>query len=883
MVQVRKLCVALLLFVPLLAGAGAPPKLRLAEVQDAVPVRYRAELSLDPSKADFTGTIQIALQVQKPVQTLWLNAHQIKVLEATITAGGKPMTATVVAGGEDYLGFQFPAQIPSGQAEIKISYQGVIRKDSSGVFHSEESGNQYIFTQFESTDARSAFPCFDEPLYKVPWQLTITHPTADAVINNSPVAQESKSGTLTTTVFKETKPLPSYLVAFAVGPFEFVPAGFAGKNKAPIRIVTPKGRASEAKYAAEVTATILTRLEDYFGVPFPYEKSDQVAVPAFVGGAMENAGMVTYGQDLILANPATDTIRRQRGYAEVAAHELAHQWFGDLVTTSWWNDIWLNEGFATWMEQKLISEWKPEWNTRLGDTASKIGAQTQDSLVSARQVRQPIESKGDIANAFDGITYEKGAAMIGMFEKWMGADNFRRGVLSYMKQYAFRTTTSGDFLDSLTSAGKKDVTKAFSTFLNQAGVPNVAVSLDCSKSTPVVHLEQTRFLPLGSKGSATAQTWSIPICIRYGTTGKGTSQCTLMSEAKMDLPLAAAAACPVWVQANDQAKGYYRMEYKDGLLAKLTEGNVAERLTGQERVDLMGNAKAMADAGKISTADALLLAERFHDDPEREVLDRALNLALSPRRNLVAENLLPNYQRFLTRNFGAKAKELGWVPKAGESDEIKLLRPPVVRAMASYGGDMDLAKQAQALALAWLSDRKAVAPDVAGSVLRVAGYYGDKELYQRFLTEFVTSKDRQDQQRLLAALTDFRDPAALAIGYQAVIDQKIPLQQGVELFFGTGDTATAALPFRFVKAHFEEIVKDHPVVFGFELASMLPFVGGGFCDPQMRTEFDSFFAPLSGKFDGAPRNLAQVEEGIDLCIAIKQAQQPRIAEFLSKY
>ena len=289
-----------------------------------------------------------------------------------------------------------------------------------------------------------------------------------------------------------------------------------------MRIVVPKGRSAEAKYAAEVTPQILTRLEEYFGIPYPYDKADQVSVPVTFGfGAMENAGMVTYGQTLILAEPSSDGIARQREYASVAAHELAHQWFGDLVTTSWWNDIWLNEAFATWMEQKLLAEWKPEWNSRIGDVNTKLEAEDQDSLISARQIRQPIESKGDIGAAFDSITYLKGAAVIGMFENWMGSTEFRAGVQRYLDTYAFRTATAGNFLDSL-SAGGKNVTAAFSTFLNQPGVPMVSVALACNGGAKL-HLEQKRSLPIGSEGLA-AQQWSIPLCVRYGSEG-GTARC----------------------------------------------------------------------------------------------------------------------------------------------------------------------------------------------------------------------------------------------------------------------------------------------------------------------------------------------------------------------
>ncbi|MBV8732762.1 MAG: M1 family peptidase, partial [Acidobacteriia bacterium] len=414
-VRIASWAVCAIVFGLACSAAAQIPKLRLAEVQDVSPTRYGLELSVDPEQAQFTGTVQISLDVRKPLATLWLNASDLTIQEATLSAAGKQQTAKAAASGPDLLNLQFESMVPSGPAELRIRYSGKIRQDTGGVFRLEDLGNKYLFTQFEATEARVAFPCFDEPSYKVPWQLTLHVPAQDKAVSNTPVIREMAEGQTKTYIFQETNPLPSYLVAFAVGPLEFVDAGKAGKNHVPVRIVVPKGRGEEAKYAAEITATILTRLENYFGIPYPYKKSDQVAIPAPFGG-MENAGMVTYGQDLLLAKPATDSIQRQRNYASVAAHELAHQWFGDLVTTAWWNDSWLNEAFATWMEQKILADWKPEWKTSLDDVQSLLGAERGDSLVSARKIRQEITSKGDIDNAFDTITYNKGAAVIGMFE-----------------------------------------------------------------------------------------------------------------------------------------------------------------------------------------------------------------------------------------------------------------------------------------------------------------------------------------------------------------------------------------------------------------------------------------------------------------------------------
>jgi alanyl aminopeptidase len=671
-------------------------------------------------------------------------------------------------------------------------------------------------------------------------------------------------------------------VAFAGGPFEFVDGGVAGKNRFPVRIVTPKGKANQARYAAEVTATILTRLEDYFGIPFPYDKSDQVAVPVTTGfGAMENAGMVTYGQNMILADPETDTIHRQRGFAVVAAHELAHQWFGDLVTTKWWDDIWLNEAFATWMEQKLVAEWKPEWKTRIDAVDTKLNAEDEDSLVTTRRIRQPIESRDDISNAFDDITYSKGAAVIRMFENWLGEETFRKGVRAYLTKYANRGATSADFLGSLGAASGRDVSKAFSSFLDKPGVPVVSVALECGKGAPSLRLAQERSLPIGSKGSA-AQVWSIPLCVRYGA-AEGETECALMTQAKTKWTLKA-RSCPAWLDANAGAMGYYRVDYAGGMLAKLTSGDVIARLNASERVDLIGNARAMTVEGKLPEAEALRLVPAFHGDPERQVIEMILDLALSIRQDQVPADLLPNYERFLRANFLARARELGWIAKPGESDDDRLFRPILLRAVATDGGDSELAKQAGELAGRWLDDRSAVSPEVAGAILRAAAYHGDVALFNRYLAALQKSQDRQERQRLLAAMKDFRDPAAIDAAMQAVLSGNISLVEGFSLYFAGEEYAeTRKLAFQFIRAHFDQIVSGRPSVFGNDLGAFLPQSGAAFCDAQSRKELQDFFTPLASQFAGAPRTLAQTLEGIDLCIAGKAAREGSVREFLAKY
>lgn len=669
------------------SGASVePPKLRLGD--DVRPMHYSLNLNLNPDEDTFAGAIEIDLDIRKPADVIWLNAKSLTIDHASLVTGGHTMAARIEKGGEDFAGFAFSTAAPSGKAKLQIAYRGELsKKGTGGLFKLQEGGNWYIYSQFEAVDARRAFPCFDEPSFKVPWQLTLHIKKEHTAVSNTPVLSESnENGARKKVVFAETKPLPSYLVAMAVGPLEFVDAGKVGKKQTPLRIVTPKGEGVQAKYAAQVTREILQQLENYFGIPYPYEKLDGISIPVTFGfGAMENPGLITYAQNIILSDPAQDSINRQRTYAEVAAHEMAHMWFGDLVTTAWWDDIWLNEAFASWMAAKVIHQWKPEWNTKIDEQNSRLDVMEQDSLVSARKIRQPIESNNDIVNAFDNITYSKGQAVIGMFESWMGEDAFRSGVQRYLKQYSWRNATAADFMDALGSSGNQPVGRAFSTFLNQPGVPLVSVKVQCdSASGASLQLNQKRALPLGSQGSSTQQTWQIPVCARYGEGDSTGRECTLLTDTSTRWKLTGAKSCPAWVVVNADGAGYYRTSYEAKQLGSLLADG-GRQLSASERVATLGDVEALTRLGEIKAADALILVPQFARDPVRQVVSSAIGITGSVRAHLVPNELFPNYMRFVNQTFGERARQLGWKPKAGEDSETRLLRSSIVPLAAVWG------------------------------------------------------------------------------------------------------------------------------------------------------------------------------------------------------
>jgi alanyl aminopeptidase len=449
-----------------------------------------------------------------------------------------------------------------------------------------------------------------------------------------------------------------------------------------------------------------------------------------------------------------------------------------------------------------------------------------------------------------------------------------------MERYAFRTATTSDFLDSVSTTAQKNVTEAFSTFLDQSGVPVVSAALDCGQTVPKLHLGQQRYLPLGSKSSE-SQLWKIPVCVRYGSGDGGRIKCLLMTTPTIDVPLET-NSCPTWVQANDKAVGYYRVNYAVGLMGTLVNGNAAARLSAPELVDLIGNARALTDSGKMPAADALALVPIFHADPERHVVDEALKLAISPVNYLVRPDLQADYAEFIRMNFAERAREISWTRKVGESDEARLLRPRLLSAVATFGRDDELANQARSLADKWLSTQQGIDPSLIAPILKTAAYSGDTALAERFIAVW-QKLDPQQQESLLSAMFGFRDPQAIRTLFEALLSGKLPVTPASYLLYYAGrDSSEArAVRFEFLKAHFDQILQ----LLGesaFSGKSQLPNVGTGFCDSQAKIELQRYFEPRVDKLLGAPRVLSHVLEGIDQCIAIKAVQEPSVTAFLRK-
>ncbi len=862
------------------------PALRLPT--DTRPTAEAIELHVDPARERFSGVVDIDVQLDHPRGVLWLHGDDMNVTVATVTPeGGTALPGKWKQRSESgFASLTLPSVAPAGKARIHIEYDAPFSRGQMGLYKATEAGVPYAFTQFESVAARKAFPCFDEPGFKIPFTTTLVVPSQLQAISNAHEVSRASDGGSVRVSFAPTLPLPSYLVAFAVGDFDVVkgpdsPPNAVRTTPLPIRAITAKGRGKEIAYALAHTGEILSTLEAYFGIPYAYDKLDILAVPG-KGGAMENAGAVTFGESLLLMDAETAPVSQRRGYAGVMAHELAHQWTGDLVTMAWWDDTWLNEAFATWIGNKASDNWDPKLHMNMSLLRSVQGAMSSDSLVSARSIRQPIASMHDIMNAFDSITYQKGGGVLSMFERWAGPDVWQKGLHNYLQAHRFGNGTADDFLDAENAATGKDVKTAFHTFLDQPGVPFIEASVQCAAGAkPRVHLKQSRFLPLGSTGDA-HQIWQVPVCVRADKD----VACTLLTAPEGDLELPS-ATCPTYVFPNADGAGYYRFALAPTDLAKLrTKG--LKTLSDREKVAYETSLRAAYQRGTTPFKDILDAARPLAADAEPTVAEDPMSYVSQVRDWLYGDAVRPEVERYARSLYAPTEGRLGWEPKKGETDETRTLRASVLRFLTETGRDAKVRAEAKKRGLAYVGAKTdgaihadAVDANLAGIAVGVVGEDADRATWDSMKALFVKTVDEAVRSRLLWALSTVKDPKLGTAALELVLDPAlrdneimIPLRGQLS----SPETRDAA--WAWMKEHYDAVVARVPKHYG---GGALIGSGRAYCDDAHVADVEAFFGPKAEGIEGGPRQLASTLEEMRLCVARRRAYESSAKTIFSKH
>ncbi|MDB5857992.1 MAG: peptidase [Ramlibacter sp.] len=855
---VRRLALAFLFL--LAAGAGAadrtPPVMRLG---DAVrPLAYELALQLDPRQEQYSGRVEIDIELAAARDFIWINGTGLEVRSAVLTAGGQRFQARAQSAGDDqFIGLQFDRAVPAGRARLAIDFRGRMSNDETrGLFRQQDLGAWYAFSQFESDHARRAFPSFDEPHWKTPWTLTLTVPRDDVAVANTPVVSEQPAADGWKQVrFAPTQPLPSYLVALGVGPFDVVDGGKAGLRQTQLRYIVPRGRAAQARYAVQATPRLLESLEAYFGIPYPFEKLDSMVIPITTNfGAMENPGLITYRSGLLLATPDREDERFKKTYAGVGAHEIAHQWFGDLVTMRWWDDIWLNESFATWMSRKVVPQFEPAWEPHAQRARERQEAFGADRLATARGVRRPVETRDDLAGAFSAITYQKGGAILHMYETVLGEARFQEGVRRYLRRHAWSNASAEDFFAALAD-GDAQLAAGMAGFVQQPGVPLVDVSVACSGAQATATLRQQRFVPAGAASGGGR--WAIPVCLR----AEGAQQpvCTVLRDEQQQVVLPGAAHCPAWVLPNPGGSGYYLSRLTAPSLRRLA----AAPLSVPEAIALLAEQATLARSGALPLASLLELAGRMARDPRPEVATAAAYAVADLHPALFAGREAAQ-ATWIRTHFGPLATRLGWLPKVRETDAVHSLRSAVLPLVADLGDDAKLRAQARPLAQAWLAGDRARLGALGKRVLQVAARDADARLFDAYLAAAHAAQDSRTRMDILFALGNVRDPALLQRAFMLPLADTLDVRETQSIYEAAGDEPrNAPALFAFVREHDAQLAARLPE----ELRASMPRWHEQLCTRADRDALQAFHAGDKLKLPGAPYNLAQALEAVELCAA----------------
>ena len=824
------------------------------------PEHYALAISPDIAGAKFSGTETIDVTLAAPAKTITLNALELQI--QSVTANGQAGTISLDAEKQQAT-FTFSEAVPAGHAALAIAFTGILNDKLRGFYLSKTAKRSYAVTQFESTDARRAFPSFDEPALKATFDVSLTIDAGDTVISNTNMISDQPAGAgKHTQVFATTPKMSTYLVAFLVGDF----ACTKGKSDdVPIRVCSTPDKVELTRFAVKAAEHFLHYYDDYFGIKYPMPKLDLIGIPDFEAGAMENFGAITYRETELLVDDKESSINARKSVAVTVAHEMAHQWFGDMVTMQWWDNLWLNEGFATWMENKAADEWHPDWHFPQ-DVASDLNdTLNYDAVRTTRTIRAKAETPAEISEMFDGIAYGKAGSVIGMIENWIGPEVFRQGVHNYLSAHLYANATAEDFWNAQTANSKQPVDKVMSSFVDLPGVPLISFTDKQPAGMPV---QERRFFLDGTRADErqaanVSRGWTLPICVKSASG----PVCKLVTQGTAAIE---APASPTFY-ANADEKGYYRVAYAADQVKAITAA-AESGLTVPERIGFLGDRWALTRAGQSSVGDYLDLALALKNDPNPQVLDTALTTIGQIRSKIASDDDRSKLNAVVRAQFDPIYAALGRKSESYDAQEIRT----ELFATLGEAEDPEIMAHARDLTEELFSGKKTSDPDVLDAAVALAVGDADAEFYARIQYVAEKAEDPGLQTEALELLAKFHDPALVTRTMEYATSGKVRNQDSwVLMAIELNQRQTRDVAWPWIQAHWDLVKAQLTTASGADLVSAV----GSFCTVQQRDEVKGFFA--AHKVDAADRTLAKSLDSIDDCVRLRAAQEPNLQKWLA--
>ncbi|HWE84575.1 MAG TPA: M1 family metallopeptidase [Terracidiphilus sp.] len=855
-------CAAVLACLVLLPSPAARAQ-RLSP--DVRPTHYDLKLTPDLTAAKFAGVETIDLVLKSASTSITLNSLEIEYQGVTVTAGGKTQTATVASDtAKEQTTFTVPEEIPAGAATVHIRYTGILNNELRGFYLSKSKRRNYAVTQFESTDARRAFPSFDEPAMKASFTVTLVVDKGDTAISNTDIASDTPGpgAEKHTLRFGETPKMSTYLLAFLVGDFKCTNGEQDGVK---IGVCATPDKMTMTHFGLDVAKFTLHYYDDYFGIHFPLKKLDMIGIPDFEAGAMENFGAITYRETALLTDPKTASIAAKKNVAEDITHEMAHQWFGDLVTMQWWDNIWLNEGFATWMEEKPVAAMFPEWNIPQDEVAGLDNTLNLDAQPTTRAIRATANTREEIEQMFDGISYGKAGAVLNMVENYVGKETFRQGVHKYLAAHEYGNATAEDFWGAQTEVSHKPVDKIMGGLVAQPGVPLLTFG---EPENGRVSVEQRRFFLSPSGKADAAQKWTVPVCFKT----RAGQQCEVLTPESTSLK----APADGLFFANAGGVGYFRTSYPADKYAALVAG-VETDLKPTERISLIGDEWAKVRANDATVGDYLNLVAAVKADPNAPVVGAALgNVGLIYERVAATEQEKAAIGQWLRANFSPEYAKLG-PPQANDAPNTRELRAELLGVLGDYAKDPEALTEAHALAEKYLNDPASVDATLGQTALAIAARNGDAKLFDKMQHVYETSTNPEFSETALQLLALFEDPALEERALEYATTNKVRNQDAAFQFAIPLQTdATRERAWAFIKSHWDTV---HALLTP-EMGSALVRSTGAFCSVEARDDVQKFFAahPVAS----ADRAVKHSIEHINGCMELRQLQEGNLKAWLEK-